>query len=218
MTNLEFKNQLDVGLLSSGRPRRLVGGNMFTYRNIEDSLIRYVPGDAEIPYIMDTRMHSNILQISCNHQWYRSSFTIDMLKSVMDTAHVPIPIRILYQRVYYNYLIGKGFIAKFNNDIHRMDLLFVACKPTCIPNNRLTMKNITFYISKSIKDIPGSKKIRDIIEDFADNHVGDVVHTNDIDKYIGHNIKYPTFSTIPQKKEYISKLIDFCTEKMRKSL
>lgn len=219
MNNLEFRSGVNAGVLPNGRIRRLLRGNEYRYNNLIKTNIRYIEGDKEIPYILLNSLHSsdNILRIEPINKWV-SSLTVNMLKDIIDSAHAPVLVKIISQRMHLYYLAGKGFLARWFGKDKDIKMLFVACKPADIPKDRLNMKQITFYISRSINDVSTPKTVRDIIEEFAKSHVGDVVYTSDIEKYVGHNIVYPTFSTISQKKEYIDKLIDFCTNNIRKSL
>lgn len=175
--------------------------------------IFYTSKEKEIPYIInnDSGFHrDNYLNICISPNSILSRMTSKKVELLLDTCSVPLIFSIEGQK----YLGGKGFLAKYDNNI--IEVLFIACKPQSITSYELEMKDIRFYVARSLSNEP--KVLRIPLLNMINKHVGDVVTTSKMDDYVGHRIEYPVFKTITQAKEYKASFVTHCLSKIRREL
>lgn len=164
----------------------------------------------EIPYLLyDKDISTGFIRIqySATPQFRGRTITLSKMKEIVDSAKHPIMVRNCNNQ----YLMGKGFIAI--QEASKVKYLFVACIE--LGKKITSMSQIKLYISKEVYKIK-YKSIFGMIKEFMVAHSGDVIITNDIDKYIGTKIDFPIFKTLKERKNYMDKLIEESLEQFRK--
>jgi hypothetical protein len=148
------------------------------------------------------------IQFSSTTQFNSRVITTAKLKEILDSAEAPIYLRIGEN----GYIAGKGFLAKFVN-INRIEPLFAATFNT--KDKTLSIGNIKFYISRKIYQ-EEHKKIFPAMTDSLNEHIGDVIISNDIDRFICLSMGLPAFKTLTDRKEYMEQFSSEILSKWQK--
>jgi len=184
--------------------------NDYVYSDLISTNIHYKNSEEEVPFIMRAtigagivKFHDGEIKYSSNERQLRNRvLTTNRVKEILDSAKVPLIVRIGALR----YLIGKGFIAMLRND-GTIDVLFIAVAR----KNAVYIEDVKYYVSRSIY-LPAHKKIQLVIKDLISLHRGDVLITNNIEKYVGSKIKLPVGKTIREEIQIKASLIGRCIE------
>jgi hypothetical protein len=126
----------------------------------------------------------------------------EKLAEILNTSHVLIKVK-------YNndtFLAGKGILSLFDEEYKTLCLLFTATIPN---NDNWTENDISFYVSKRLKK-KEYKELQMIIDSLTDGNKGDIIYTEEISEYVGEKIKIPPFTTLVERKKYVTDLINYC--------
>lgn len=189
MTTLDFKDELTENPFSYG--------NVFMYTGERKSFNLYFSSNSDnYPFILKSGLlENNELQYTIGGQLRNRILNTKKIKEVIDSARIP-----LYFRIKDNsYLMGKGFLARYNMYSETYQLLFVAC----IDDSRATtsIEQVKFFVSRELHtDL--HKALQPAIKDFVNGHPGDVVLCNNILDYIGDRFSMPRGGTIDSHIKY----------------
>lgn len=193
--------------------------NEYYYGGLESLNIHYTKEDIEIPYILIAKdalkkayhPDGELMFSTMERQLNGRSLTTNRLKEVLDSSRVPLIFKIGGIR----YLIGKGFLAEYNSK-ESISVLFLA---TVEQGKEITsISQVKYYISRNVY-LARNKKIQPVIKDFMTLHTtGDILITSNVEKYVGHHVKFPSFKSITERKKYTSSIIDQCIDEIRKAV
>ncbi len=206
MLTLEYK----AGLTENP----FAGGNNFLYGSMCRTGIFYTDKEDEWPYMLigvgkTTHPDGEILY-SEDVQFNNRHLTPAKVKEILDSAKAPVKI---FSTSGITYLIGKGFLGYFQEQDIKMLLLAV-----CDRTKKVTsMDQVKLIVSKEAH-LPEHKRVSAIVRDITSIHIGDVLMTNSIEKYVGHKIAFPIFKTISEKKEFEEKVIKHCISTLQSEL
>lgn len=212
MITLEFRNELVNNRYSYN--------NNYVYANAESLGIIYPKSAKEIPFILKADIEARSFHKTDDiYEMYYSTYdrqlngrtlTTNRIKEVLDSARCPI----LFKIGTGNYLIGKGFLAKYVSKSD-YDVLFMATIPTA--GTITSINEVKYYISRNIYlDI--NKKLQPVVKDFMALHKGEILITSDMSKYVGFNIEFPYFANISSKKAYTEEVLDYCLDEFSKGV
>lgn len=186
--------------------------NEYCYYEISNSGIYFIP-DKEKLYIL-TQEHSHPIKDGVQElywdiatpQFNQRIPTTIKIKDILNSARTPMKITI--DR---DYIIGKGFMAAYNDG--DIDILFAA---TCV--GKVTSPNeLKLYKSRNV-DLPIHKKIKGAIDKTIAEHGGDVIVTNNLNKYIGATISLPPTKTISEAATRDKQLVSECLDELFKTV
>lgn len=189
-------------------------GNNFVYGNAVSSGIMYPKDYPEAPFILKSGFswhpaESGVVEMKFAdaQQLNGRALTTARIKEVLDGPRMPLRFSVGALL----YLIGKGFLAKYN-DAGNIEVLFLAIAPK---DRVLSMSEVKFYVSRSLY-LPEHKKFHNAMKDILSLHTGETILTNNIGKYVGCAINIPNFTSISQKKKFVSDLVIKCLEESYK--
>lgn len=212
MTNFDFADELTVDPFTNSY-------NSYMYVDHRQSSLRFCADSENIPYIIKGFNPQGVAKDPKNTIYLCDSKTqfkgrllnTKKIKDVMNSSRGAILVS--FKDTWY--YMGKGYLSlAIGNKEPKM--LFVACYNG--KKSRLTsLEDIKFFVCRDIFN-EEHKVIQPAIKDFINNHVGDVVITNDIGNYVGESIKIPAGSSIAAVKEYTTAVVMECISDVIKTV
>ncbi len=177
-------------------------GNDYDYSLQEPSALLFGEESKEVPLIYKEPrgFHKNgQLMYTEAVQLRARALTREKVTEIVNTAHLLLKIR--YAGEWW--LMGKGFIALFDENAKKMQPLFVVT----IPNHTgWTDADVTFYLSKLLRT-KAYKALQPVVESLTEGHQGDLVYTSDLHKFVGDRMVLPPFKTLAERRKYVDNLI-----------
>lgn len=204
MTNLKFRDSLVEDTF--------IADNDYIYASLTPGKIRFCTDSENYPVILQGSSTATN-KITISYAYYHNQFnsrvlTAKKIKEVMDSSRYPIMIK-LREKTYF---IGKGYMGYKNNlfDRSEPEPLFVAC---INGKNKYTndLKQVKFFVNRKVFN-EDYKPMHPVVKDFINYHVGDVIITDEMEKYIGETIKLPVGGDLATQKKYRDAVVMECLD------
>lgn len=200
MTNFEFADCL--------RDDPFVDENEYKYSNVWTGETKFCSNSENYPFIFKGQPQRTdpFSMIYCQSldQLGSRLLTVKKIKEVMNSSRYPIIFRIKG----IHYYIGKGYLSTLHSLAAEPRILFIACiNGSTTPTN---LSQVKFFVNRIIFNDDTYKPILPAVKDFMNNHIGDVILTNDISKYVGEKINIPDGLTIAQREKYTKHIVVEC--------
>lgn len=205
MLSLSFDNQLRTHV-----NRR---NNDYRYDLLTETSIIIPPNAKRIPYIFkepgNVHRELGVLRYSNNRsQLNGTKATKLQLAEVFNSARIPIIVRYTS----FILLVGKGFLAELSPDGTVSPLVFVQS-----PNrDDVELRDLEFIVDRKLYSSE-YRYIQSAVGIFIDSHVGEVLITPNIMKYLGEKIKVPRFSRLSERAAFVNNLILQSFNKIKES-
>lgn len=200
MTNFEFADSLREDLF--------VDKNEYHYGNTWVGETKFCSNSENYPFIFKGQpLRGNpFSMIYCQSlsQLGGRLLTVKKIKEVMNSSRYPIIFKIKG----IHYYIGKGYLSILHSLSAEPRILFIACING--NTNPTDLSQVKFFVDRSVFKNETYKPILPAIKDFMNNHIGDVILTNDISQYVGESIKIPTGLSILEMERYTKDVIVEC--------
>lgn len=211
MTHLNFADCLTTDPFTNN--------NHYHYSGIRNALPLVTKDSENVPFILKSQgvgsARGIFKMIYCDYSTQLRSRLLNTkkIKDIMDSSKYPLLFR-FKDKWYY---IGKGFLAVHTGSGNDPKILFVACYNGKKPNVT-SIEEIKFFVCRDIFN-EEHKPLQPAVKDFINNHVGDVVVTNDVTNYVGEWIRMPSGLTLAEDKAYKASVVIEClTDVLRQSL
>ena len=203
MIDFDFKNELTTNTFTRGR-------NLYNYADLRNSNIlllntKLVPiikmqGNAMLP-----KLPAHSLKIALDQQFGGKTLTKDKVLEIFNSADYLMGFRISDN----SYYIGKGFIGKVTSFLDFDIVPLIVYTMPEFRYNANEMSDITILVNaKKVKD--EITIIKSIINQCLTEHVGDIINTEEILKYLSGKIKLPRFANIRAQKDFTETFIEQC--------
>lgn len=200
MTNFEFADCLSIDPFSDN--------NEYNYGVTWLGNTKFCKDSENLPYIFKGQIVQsspfNMTYCQSTNQLKGRLLTVKKIKEVMNTSRYPLLFRI--KDVWY--YIGKGYISRVTNLNSEPTILFVATIKG--GTNPRDLSEVKFFVNRAVFTVEAFKPVVPVVKDFMNNHTGDVILTNNINKYIGESIQVPQNLSLSQLENYTKGVVSEC--------